>query len=93
MELVGPAVAQMVCAIAARELGAASLLNSVSDKIDRLTLDEKNAVRGLSELRLMAVELLRALNELERSQSPILSKLLEILDLTGKDALPPAPGG
>ncbi len=74
---IDPEVAQLITAIAAKELGLASLLNSIAHKIDRLSLQNVNSMQVLAELRAMSRDVLSAVSEIERVQSNTLSFILQ----------------
>jgi hypothetical protein len=77
-----PGVNQLLAAMAARELSSANLIDALARKIDALPLDINDPFATLSQVRAMAQEFLRAVSELERTQTDLLMLLLGSVDAT-----------
>jgi hypothetical protein len=75
-----PEIRKMLVAIAAREVALASLLDSVSKKLDTLTLYKGDQLKALSELREMTTEILQVTAEIDKTHLNTLSFLLHTLD-------------
>ncbi len=76
-----PGVDQLLAAMAARELSSANLIDALARKIDALPLDINDPFATLSQVRAVAQEFLRAVSELERTQTDLLMLLLGSLDV------------
>jgi len=74
-------VNQLLAAMAARELSSANLIDALARKIDALPLDINDPFATLSQVRAIAQEFLRAVSELERTQTDLLMLLLSSLDV------------
>jgi len=80
-----PEVGRMLTAIAARELALASLLDSISGKLEKLSLYKEDQLKALAELREMATELLKVSAEIDKTHLNTLSFLFDTMGEGGTD--------